>query len=60
MFPIYREPFVSLDAIVHFLLKRIQGMDYRSLMFMPLSKRDRFFRDEYELYEKELAEAKKQ
>lgn len=58
-FPITREPRLSLEGLQHFLLKRIQGLDYESLMFMPIEKRDTFFQDEYTLYEKEIAQANK-
>lgn len=59
MFPITRTPRVSLDALLHFLMKRVNGLDYQNLMFMPISKRDSFFHEEYAVYEKEVAEAKK-
>lgn len=59
MFPITREPRLSLEGLQHFLMKRIHGLDYESLMFMPISKRDTFFQDEYAVYEKEIEEANK-
>jgi hypothetical protein len=58
-FPITREPRLSLEGLQHFLLKRIQGLDYESLMFMSVEKRDAFFEDEYAIYQKELEQSNK-
>lgn len=53
LFPSYREPNVSLDGLLHFLMRRIEGLDYKALMYMPIRKRDLFFQEEYKAYEKE-------